>query len=55
MTCIELEAFASGTGMVHAMDALEPLAGYVSVNLGGGNVGMPQHGLQRPEVGTVLQ
>ena len=37
------------------MQALEPLAGNVGIDLGGGEVGMPQHDLHTAQVGAVFQ
>jgi hypothetical protein len=38
-----------------AVDFDQPFLGYMGVYLSGGNVNMPQHHLDRPQVGTAFQ
>ena len=42
-------------GMEAVMNGIQPLLFQMRINLGGGNIGMPQHFLNDAEVGAVLQ
>ena len=41
--------------VVLLMQRLEPLAGDMGIDLGGGQVGMPQQHLHNPKIGSVVQ
>jgi hypothetical protein len=40
--------------MMRPMDRLQPAQGEMGVDLGGGNIGMAQQGLDSPQIGSVL-
>src|ERR1700693_774559 len=55
MTMNDFLNHASAAGVVHFVEFFEAFAGDVGINLGGGNVGMPQHRLDGPEICAPLQ
>ena len=47
---LAVTGFASGTGVMLGVDPLQPGPGVVGVELGGGDVGVSQHHLDRPQI-----